>query len=125
MANKKGKSFLGGHAVSVALYTTRKKSEHDIEEADNWLPLQAAKHLEDPRNFEQEIDDKLDLTEIISRIGDLSPKRKEILSLYYFEGHTLEEIAGQINVTDEQVRQIKNEALREVRKSMKISSNER
>lgn len=56
---------------------------------------------------------------LIKKLIDvLTPKQRRILSLRYNSGYTLEEIGAMYNVTKENVRQIEQKSLREIRQAV-------
>ncbi|MDR3716726.1 MAG: sigma-70 family RNA polymerase sigma factor [Puia sp.] len=84
-------------------------------EADDFLAAPDDSH----ERYEWEERYKL-LPQIVHEIKDLSPRKKAVLSLYYFQKKTYKEISSILNIAAQTARNHKTEAINEVRAKINI-----
>ena len=56
---------------------------------------------------------------LVKAVGELPPQERTVISLYYFEGQTLKEIKGHLNVSESRVSQIHAQAVIHLRQKLR------
>lgn len=73
------------------------------------------------KNMSEESDNDEELyTEILKKIEDLSPIKKYVIKNVFFNDKTLDFLGKELNLSRERIRQIKNEAIKDLKRSFKI-----
>ncbi len=110
------KKWLGGRKaaqVRQSFERTEKRIDEDLEEI---LPLEQASTYPADNDLENVLRKTLDSVGLKKALDQLSPGERQVIELRFYEGKTQEEIAKELGVLSERIRQIESKALRALRR---------
>ncbi|MDQ2865258.1 MAG: FliA/WhiG family RNA polymerase sigma factor [Candidatus Eremiobacteraeota bacterium] len=113
---------------------TIKEYDQVVQRVRGTAVLSLEEHLPNERGYEiplvdtlrddgndvmHEVESREVRTELVAAVENLSPQERTVIKLYYFEGQTLKEIKGALNVSESRVSQIHAQAVIHLRQRLK------